>query len=371
VVRITRFGIKLTGHTHRSCEASRYFSRKSREANSCVATPDRHYAHAAGVPLIDPRTDSSIFVILNSNSTHRRDGIKLEFKRAGVDPQVIELDGALSHRLKTLLAMPDHARVIAAGGDGTVHAVASKLAGTGIAMGVLPLGTRNHFARDLGIPTDLGAAVDTALHGRLVAVDAGRVNGQIFVNNASLGIYPRIANEGERQRRAFAPRTWWNLLRATIRAFRQFGFIRVRVTLKMADSHSQTNSHGSVTASGKPDQLFRRTPLLFVGNNEYEIEGIRLGQRLHLDQGTLMLVIAHPHGKAGLIRMAIRAIGNRLRTDKDVDVFLSDRFDVYVHNRKRIRIALDGEVITLIPPLHFEIVESALRVMVPASPADG
>lgn len=296
-------------------------------------------------------------MIVNSSSgriLNRAAEIELTFKAAGVVPQIIELDETLDDHLKSAFATPDRSLVVAAGGDGTVHSVASKLASTGVLMGVLPLGTRNHFARDLGIPTDLGAAVHTALNGRSINVDVGTVNGRIFVNNASMGIYPRIAAERERRRSAFAPGAWWHLLRATISAFRDLAFIRVRVDVQMTDVADQVV------------QLSRRTPLLFIGNNEYEIEGSRLGQRQNLDRGTLMLVIAHPHGKTGLMRMAIRAMCSRLRTDKDLDVFLQSRFDVHVHKRHHIRVSLDGEVLTLVAPLQFQSVKSGLRVMVPS-----
>src|SRR6185503_11143696 len=80
--------------------------------------------------------------------------------------------------------------VVAAGGDGTVSAVASCVKGSGATMGVLPMGTLNHFARDLGIPPKLEDAIAVLARGLRVAVDLGEVNGRVFVNNASLGVYP-------------------------------------------------------------------------------------------------------------------------------------------------------------------------------------
>ena len=92
--------------------------------------------------------------------------------------------------------------IVAAGGDGTVNAVASALVGTQSALGVIPLGTLNHFAKDAGIPLDLDAAVDTVINGTTKLVDVGELNGHIFINNSSIGLYPAIVQErSEHQRR--------------------------------------------------------------------------------------------------------------------------------------------------------------------------
>ena len=94
--------------------------------------------------------------------------------------------------------------IVAAGGDGTINAVAAELAGTDKILGVLPIGTLNHFAKDLGIPLDLETAVRTIKEGEVAAVDAGEVNGRIFINNSSLGIYPQIVSRREEQQERLA-----------------------------------------------------------------------------------------------------------------------------------------------------------------------
>src|SRR2546423_8205012 len=91
--------------------------------------------------------------------------------------------------------------VIAGGGDGTVSSVAGVLAGTRVILGVLPLGTLNHFAKDLGIPTDLGEALGVVLKGNTVQGDVGEGNGRVFINNSSLGLYPGIVKEREETQR--------------------------------------------------------------------------------------------------------------------------------------------------------------------------
>ena len=87
--------------------------------------------------------------------------------------------------------------VVAGGGDGTVNAVASELVGTGKILGVLPLGTLNHFAKDLCIPLDIESAVDVIAQETITQIDIGEVNGRYFLNNSSIGLYPQIVQERE------------------------------------------------------------------------------------------------------------------------------------------------------------------------------
>jgi diacylglycerol kinase family enzyme len=84
---------------------------------------------------------------------------------------------------------------VAGGGDGTSGTVAAVLVDTNVALGVLPMGTRNPFAKDLGNPLDRKPAVRTLFTGRIDCVDVAEVNGRVFVNNSSIGIYPQIARE--------------------------------------------------------------------------------------------------------------------------------------------------------------------------------
>ncbi|MGC4004181.1 MAG: diacylglycerol kinase family protein [Pirellulales bacterium] len=92
--------------------------------------------------------------------------------------------------------------VIGGGGDGTLSAIAGALAGTKMPLGVLPLGTLNHFAKDLKIPMHLADAAWVVAQRRIAQVDVAEVNGRVFLNNSSLGLYPRmvIERDGQRQR---------------------------------------------------------------------------------------------------------------------------------------------------------------------------
>jgi len=234
--------------------------------------------------------------------------------------------------------------VVAGGGDGTVNAVASALAGTGGVLGVLPLGTCNHFARDLGLPMDLAGAVRTVLTGRVRAVDVGEVNGQVFLNNSSLGLYPQLVR-GRMAEQKQGHRKWVALAMAAVSCLRHPLPLLVRLQVDGAEA------------------LERRTPLLFVGNNRYDMISLHMGGRTRLDGGQLWVCLADDAGYAGLMGLAVRALAGRLRPG---ELDMRDTADLRVGTgRRRVEVAWDGEVTTMHAPLHYRIRPAALRVMVP------
>lgn len=235
--------------------------------------------------------------------------------------------------------------VVAGGGDGTVSAVASALTGTGKTLGVLPLGTLNHFAKDLSIPLDLGAAVETIVRGRVAEVDVGEVNGRVFINNSSLGLYPRIVAHRQEQQEQLARGKWAAFIWATLGALRRFPFLDLRITLE-----------------GK--QLVRRTAFLFVGNNEYQIAGFNLGGRKCIDRGNLGLYLTHRTGRLGLFRLGLHALFGRVEQAEDFDAFCVQEATIEAR-RPQLLVATDGEVASLATPLYYRIRPRALRVMVP------
>ena len=153
--------------------------------------------------------------------------------------------------------------VVAGGGDGSVAAVAAALVGTDVVLGVLPMGTLNHFAKDMGIPLALEKAVQTLFTGRVARVDVGEVNGRVFLNNSSIGFYPRIVREREREQREGYSK--W-------RAFAQAAALIVRrsrtLHVELDDAHGRHQSYD--------------TPFLFVGNNRYALAGFEIGTRAAL-----------------------------------------------------------------------------------------
>ncbi|MEO8294040.1 MAG: diacylglycerol kinase family protein [Gemmatimonadota bacterium] len=234
--------------------------------------------------------------------------------------------------------------VIAGGGDGTINAVAAGLVGTDAMLGVLPLGTLNHFAKDLGMPLEPEAAIEAIRTGSARSVDVGQVNETIFINNSGLGLYPTIVHLRENKQEAGASK-WPAALSATIRSLAQYRVLTIRIEV-----------------DGK--QLVRRTPIVFVGNNEYKLEGVRLPTRATLDDGQLCLYIPHPTGRARLLWFSLRALLGDPRKDQNFDAILTRQFRIDSRH-SRLAVSIDGEVRAMKTPLDYRILAGALRVMSP------
>lgn len=234
--------------------------------------------------------------------------------------------------------------VVAGGGDGTISAIASVLAGTQAVLGVLPLGTLNHFAKDLGISDDLQEAVHTLAAGREVRVDVGEVNGRVFINNSGLGLYPAIVRLREKKQEQGASKRW-AALTAALGSLARYRLLDVRTI-----------------ANGR--EIIRKTPIVFVGNNEYIMEGLNMGTRPRLDAGKLSLVIPHAAGRLGLLWFTLRALVGRDRPAQDIDV-LSARELLIRAGHGIVQVTLDGEVVTMETPLSYRMRPGALRVMAP------
>ena len=235
--------------------------------------------------------------------------------------------------------------VVAGGGDGTLSAVASTLIGTDITLGVLPLGTLNHFAKDLHIPLDLDDAIRTIAEGHSIRIDAGEVNGRTFVNNSSLGLYADTVRHRQQQQHRLGRSKWVAFFWAAVSAFRRYPFLTVTLYLDNREYH-------------------RRTPFIFIGNNEYLMEGFNIGARERLDGAKLSLYMTQHTGRLGSLWLAARAVFGRLRQAKDFDA-LSAKEILIETRHKQIRVATDGEVTLMSTPLHYRTRSAALKVIVP------
>jgi diacylglycerol kinase family enzyme len=236
--------------------------------------------------------------------------------------------------------------VVAAGGDGTVSAVASAVAGSDAVLGVLPLGTLNHFAKDAGVPLELEEAVRNISTGRVVKVDVGEVNGRAFINNISLGLYPAFVQARGNVRKLTVLGRWWTIVSAAVISLVRLPLFRSRLQI-----------------DSRP--LKRITPVLFVGNNEYELDGKLIGGRRSLDRGCLSLVVTRSRGPWGLIKLVVRAALGKLRGAKDLDAMLGREIEIRTKDR-RTMLAIDGEVIEKFDwPLRCSVRPGALRLLVP------
>lgn len=296
-----------------------------------------------------------VLVVLNHKggtlSRHKpRDGlalVKAAFAAVQVDATIVpargkDIAGAVRRALETPSAFE---AVVVGGGDGSVNAAASILAGTEIPLGVLPLGTFNHFAKDLGIPAALEDAARVVAEGHTTDVDLGEVNGRIFVNNSSLGIYPHLVATREHVQRHGVAKWAAAAVAALVMLWRL-----PRHRLRVRAEGWQTE---------------RQTPCLFVGNNPYDLDVFGSAKRSHLDSGELYLCLVARPSRLALFKLGLRALFGRLEAEQDL---LQARLtEVTILPRRRIiHVALDGESLLLDTPLRYRIRPRALRVLVPA-----
>ena len=267
-------------------------------------------------------------------------------RAAGLDIEVELLSGGdCSVRCRTIAERRDPLLIVG-GGDGTISAAASVLVGTETKLGVLPLGTLNHFARDLGIPTDLDEAAKLIAAGKEIRVDVGEMNERIFINNSAIGLYPLMVVDRDQQRKRLGRSKALALLVASLRTLARFN--HQRLTLTVNEEHT-----------GRVD-----TPLLFVGNNDYRIDIGAPGQRESLDDGQLFVLVMRKKTRRGLIGASVRALLGRSRGDDMVKLDGVERLRVSSH-RSLLAVSLDGEVVRVEPPLEYKILKKALRVIAP------
>jgi diacylglycerol kinase family enzyme len=235
--------------------------------------------------------------------------------------------------------------IVAGGGDGSIGLVAGALAGTTIPLGVLPLGTLNHFAKDLEIPLDLDEAVETIAKGRRRRIDLAEVNGNVFINNASIGIYSYLVSDRERLRREHPMSKWLAMLPALLHTLEHFPHMMLSVE------------------AGGVRRIFR-TPCVFIGNNEYAMELASLGRRKRLDGGELWLYVVKPQTPLGFLWTIVHLCLGRLEPSRDIERFNAK--DVTIKSEEtHLPVALDGDVSSLHPPLHVRSLPGALQVIVP------
>lgn len=236
--------------------------------------------------------------------------------------------------------------VIVGGGDGTISAAAGALLGGNVPLGILPLGTLNHFAKDLRLPLDLDGAARVIAAGHVRRVDVGSVNGHVFINNSSIGIYPQVVRHREAQQHRLGRSKWVAFGVAVLHALRR---------LPMLDVHCDTGA----------DALRRVTPFLFVGNNCYGASDSKFGGRARIDAGRLCVYVADRTGRLALFRLAVRALLGRLPADRDIASLAPA--ELIVDTRRRvIDVASDGEVLAMQAPLQYRIHPGALPVIVAA-----
>lgn len=294
----------------------------------------------------------SIAVIVNSEGgTVREENLDAEalrklFREAGAEAEVHLVPGdRIAETAKVALARKPEA-VVAGGGDGTIRAVAGLVLGTGIPFGVLPLGTLNHFARDLGIPVDLPGAVRVIVEGFTRDLDAAEVNGEVFVNNSMLGLYPPVVRMRDWQRRTHKHGKWRATISALLKVLPSYPMLHLRLRSDEVDVH-------------------RETRLLFVGNNEYEMSAFGFGARERFDSGSLYVYVARSPSRLGLVYLGLLSLFRDVKGTERFERFCLPELTIETRKKKALAVYLDGEVVTLSPPLRYRVRPRELRVLLP------
>jgi diacylglycerol kinase family enzyme len=266
----------------------------------------------APVLIVNPSSGTDSPTAEELRDAARARGVDVRFLEEGDDlPELARSAGA------DVLGM--------AGGDGSLAAVAEVALEQDVPFVCIPFGTRNHFARDLGLDRDDPIAALAAFDdGAERRIDVARAGDRLFLNNVSLGIYARLVHRREHHRR------------------RRDVFARLRALALTVQDRRRTQRF---TIDG--DHV--RARLVLVSNNDYTLDLLSLGERERLDEGKLHLYI--PHG--------FRRITWEERASTELEIGAP---------QPRLRAAIDGEPVELDTPVQFRIEPLALRVLVPRAP---
>lgn len=267
-------------------------------------------------------------------------------RKSGLDAYLEPDDErSLPERIRAAVASGADA-IVVGGGDGTIACAAQELTGTDVALGIIPLGTANLLAKDLKIPLDPVKAIEAIETGVVREIDAGEVNGQIFLCNSVLGLPALLAQQREKVRGTRAKlATAWTLLVAALRWYWRYPALRMAIDV------------------GRGTRVVR-THMLAVVDNDYDEGFGQVLTRSHLDRGELVVYIARDLTMLGTLWLAIRMFLGSWRNVRDLERH-AVRDIVIDSSRHRLRVMLDGEVRHMEPPLRYRIRPRALRVIVP------
>ena len=301
---------------------------------------------------------SPLFVVLNAASGHdgaadRRALIAAELDAAGRRHHITVVEHgklvAECARRSVQQALAQHGAVVAAGGDGTLNAVAQAAHASGCPMGVLPQGTFNYFSRTHGIPSGIVDATRALLSSRVEPVQVGLVNDHLFLVNASLGLYPTLLEDREEFKRRFGRHRLVALVGALVSVLRQRKQLRLRIEL-----------------GGVVRQV--RTPTLFVGNNRLQLEQVGIPEASALDHGRVAAVMLKPVGSWAMLRLLLRGAFGSLGDGDGVESFHFQRMTVtpaLPHGRRGTKVAADGEVFRMRAPLDIQVAAKPLYLLKP------
>jgi diacylglycerol kinase family enzyme len=324
------------------------------EPARAAVPPSNPIAHGVG-------PDAPLFIVFNAGSgKHESDEVRVAiqatltsagrtfFLHEASDPT--KLDSVV--RDVVAQAKSRGGIVVAAGGDGTINAVAAATLGSGCPFGVLPLGTFNYFSRAHGIPSDVQSATQMLLASRAFEVQVGLVNERVFLVNGSIGLYPKLLEEREEAKQRLGRSRWVAIGAALATLLRPHRSLRIEVEAK-----------------GRREIIV--TPTLFVANNRLQLARVGIPEGELVERHRLVAVVLRPVGILGMLGLIVRAVFGRLGEADRVRSFAFERMTVRSRfGTRTFKVATDGEIETLRSPLTFRIAPHPLLLLRPADPGD-
>lgn len=231
--------------------------------------------------------------------------------------------------------------MIAAGGDGTVSAVASQLCNTAIVLGVLPVGTLNHFAKDLGLPSDIQSCAAIILKGNKSKIDVAELNGRSFINNSAVGFYPELVAERDQKIKTKGWNKWFSLLIAACKIWFKFPLMSFELMIE-----------------GKVISV--KSPLVFIGNNNYKLEDAF--NRPSLTHAILCVYILKSQSRLAILKGLWQVMRRGFCQAFDLEAYQVDSL-ILQSQHKKIKVAVDGELMYIAPPLRYSMQPQALWVI--------
>ena len=288
-----------------------------------------------GILFLNPRAGSF--------SADEASDIRLRATERGL--RIVEVTPGVDVPAIVRTALADGARTfIAGGGDGSIHHVAQELVGTEGVLGIVPIGTVNHMARDLQIPMTWAEALDIAVDGHVRQIDTGRVNEIHFLNSVMVGIYPTITQYRERFRSTHSK--WTAYVRSLRLAMRQFRHVSLVVEL-----------------DGRVETI--RTQLFVIAINSYDLTQAGLvALKKSLDDGRLTIYSFGFMSRIQFVRAAAKFFRGKLEQVEGFRRMRTESLRIDTAHPK-LRVSIDGEVRELAPPLRISAVPASLLVRVP------
>lgn len=318
-------------------------------ANSRSATP---------APVL--RGDETFYIVLNTGSGKHQgneveDSISSVLNEAGREFKLIQVEGGAglvdAAKQAVELAKANKGVVVAAGGDGTLNAVSNVVLGTGLPFAILPQGTFNYFGRTYGISQDTETATRGMLDAVIEPVQVGMLNDKVFLVNASLGLYPTLLEDREAYKQRYGRSRWVALWSAMVTLFRAHRKLSVELDFE-----------------GSTRKL--RTQTIVVGNNALQLEHIGVHKEVELQRDHLVAMTAKPLSTLALYGLVARGLISRMGEADNLISFGFKKMTVRLGPaRRRIKVAMDGEIFWLSAPLEFRVPDEYLPLLVPRDEA--